>query len=71
MARYNPKSPQLVRVLNYHSLQELITKLESAGPHKTEKTARRVRGLLNGKFVFDTNEAVYVWEHQYCIFRHI
>jgi len=47
------------------SLQDLITKLESAGPHKTEKTAKRVRGLLNGKFGFDTNEAVYVWEHPY------
>lgn len=66
MARYNPKPLAFVTILNHHSLQDLITKLESAGPHKTEKTARRVRGLLNGKFIFDTNEAVYVWEHPYC-----
>lgn len=66
MAGYNPISTWFDRILTHHSLQDLITKLEGAGPHKTEKTARRVRGLLNGKFIFDTNEAVYVWEHPYC-----
>jgi len=71
MARYNPKSLPHVNILNHRSLQDLITKLESAGPHKTEKTGKRVRGLFNGKFIFDTNEAVYVWEHQYCIIGHL
>jgi hypothetical protein len=61
----------IVSILNRHSLQDLIAKLEGAGPHKTEKTARRVRGLLNGKFIFDTNEAVYVWEHPYCTIQNL
>ena len=35
------------------------------GPHKLEKTPRRVRGLYNGLYIFDTTEALYVWEHPY------
>ncbi|KAH6722040.1 hypothetical protein DL95DRAFT_382762 [Leptodontidium sp. 2 PMI_412] len=40
-------------------------KLTSEGPHKIEGTPRRVRGLLGGKYIFDTLEAQYVWEHPY------
>ena len=35
------------------------------GPHKLEKTSRRVRGLYDGFYVFDTTEARFVWEHPY------
>ena len=35
------------------------------GPHKLEKTSRRVRGLYDGIYVFDTTEARFVWEHPY------
>ncbi|KIW11420.1 hypothetical protein PV08_10720 [Exophiala spinifera] len=28
-------------------------------------TAKRVRGILNGKYIFDTTNAKLVWEHQY------
>ncbi|KAK0100900.1 hypothetical protein ONS95_007344 [Cadophora gregata] len=46
-------------------LISLGEKLASEGPHKTEDTPRRVRGLLGGKYIFDTLEAKYVWEHPY------
>jgi len=49
-------------------MSDLLTlgeKLITAGPHKTEPTPRRVRGLLGGKYIFDTTSAVYVWEHPY------
>jgi len=36
------------------------------GPVKSENANRRVRGLLGGKWIFDTLDAEYVWEHQYC-----
>lgn len=35
------------------------------GPHKLEKTNRRVRGLFDKVYVFDTLEASHVWEHPY------
>lgn len=45
---------------------ELADKLVKEGPHKQEPTNRRVRALLGGKWIFDTLEATYVWEHPYC-----
>ena len=48
------------------SLEALGKKLATEGPHKVEGTRRRVRGLLGGKYVFDTTAAKYVWEHPYC-----
>lgn len=36
------------------------------GPHKKEAANRRVRALLGGKWIFDTLDAQYVWEHPYC-----
>lgn len=36
------------------------------GPHKKEPANRRVRALLGGKWIFDTLDAQYVWEHPYC-----
>ena len=35
------------------------------GPHKLENTSRRVRGLYDSIYVFDTTEALLVWEHPY------
>ena len=35
------------------------------GPHKLENTSRRVRGLYDSIYVFDTTEARFVWEHPY------
>ena len=52
------------------SLKELGKKLTTEGPYKVEGTPRRVRGLLGGKYVFDTTAARYVWEHPYCALRH-
>ncbi|KAG4418038.1 hypothetical protein IFR04_008858 [Cadophora malorum] len=55
-------------VVSSHKMSDLISlgeKLASKGPHKTEDTPRRVRGLLGGKYIFDTLQAKYVWEHPY------
>jgi hypothetical protein len=57
----------LVRTLiQTNSLEALGEKLTTEGPHKVEGTPRRVRGLLGGKYIFDTTAAKYVWEHPYC-----
>ena len=48
---------------NMYSLARLAQKMVSEGPHKVERTARRVRGLCCAKYVFDTIEAAHVWEH--------
>ncbi|KAJ9161303.1 DUF427-domain-containing protein [Coniochaeta hoffmannii] len=47
------------------SLSELATKLATNSPAKYEPANRRVRALLDGKWLFDTLKAVYVWEHPY------
>ncbi|ERS96884.1 uncharacterized protein SPSK_02714 [Sporothrix schenckii 1099-18] len=39
--------------------------LATNGPIKQEPTNRRVRALLGGQWIFDTLDAVYVWEHKY------
>ncbi len=44
---------------------KLAHTLLEKGPHKLEKTTRRVRGLYDGIYVFDTTEARFVWEHPY------
>ncbi|CAN9212012.1 unnamed protein product [Alternaria alternata] len=44
------------------SLVRLAQKLIRDGPCKIERTARRVRGLFNGKYAFDTLNAHHVWE---------
>jgi len=46
-------------------LQTLATNLLASGPHKVEKTPRRVRGLFDGVFIFDTASSLWVWEHKY------
>ncbi len=43
-----------------------LASLATKGPVKQEPTKRRVRGLLGGQWIFDTLDAVYVWEHEYC-----
>ncbi|KAF2123070.1 hypothetical protein BDV96DRAFT_482137 [Lophiotrema nucula] len=48
-----------------NSLIKLAQKLTSEGPHKYQHTPRRVRGLFNGKYAFDTINAYHVWEHPY------
>jgi hypothetical protein len=45
-----------------YSLERLAQKLIRQGPCKKETTARRVRGLFNGKYAFDTINAHHVWE---------
>ena len=47
------------------SLTRLALDLLAKGPHKLEKTNRRVRGLYHGTYIFDTTEARHVWEHPY------
>ena len=47
------------------SLKELALKLLKNGPHQVEKTPRRVRGLFDGSYIFDTTQAQYVWEFPY------
>lgn len=48
---------------NLCSLINLANKLVTDGPYKCEPTPRRVRGLFNGTFIFDTVDAYFVWEH--------
>ncbi|EUC51035.1 hypothetical protein COCMIDRAFT_31600 [Bipolaris oryzae ATCC 44560] len=43
-------------------LVKLAQKLIRDGPKRIEPTSRRIRGLFNGKYVFDTTNARYVWE---------
>lgn len=47
------------------SLETLATNLIKFGPVKVESTPRRVRGLFDGVFLFDTTSAQWVWEHKY------
>jgi len=47
------------------SLARLAQNLLANGPHKLEKTSRRVRGLYDSVYIFDTTEARHVWEHPY------
>lgn len=45
------------------SLVRLAQKLVAEGPHKAQHTPRRVRGLFNGRYAFDTTKAFHVWEY--------
>jgi uncharacterized protein (DUF427 family) len=47
------------------SLVDLATRLLKNGPHKTELCPRRIRVLLNNKYIVDTLSSLYVWEHPY------
>ncbi|KAL8795439.1 MAG: hypothetical protein Q9195_002028 [Heterodermia aff. obscurata] len=47
------------------SNSEKAVKLAVEGPHKVEKTPRRVRGFFDHEWVFDTTDAHFVWEHPY------
>lgn len=51
--------------MSTNNLTKLAQKLVSEGPHKYEQTPRRVRGLFNGQFIFDSINAHHVWEHPY------
>lgn len=42
---------------------EKAVKLATDGPHKIEETPRRVRGLFDSEWVFDTTHARHVWEY--------
>ncbi|KAL8694125.1 MAG: hypothetical protein Q9218_001178 [Villophora microphyllina] len=46
-------------------LIELAHSLVTIGPHKMEKTTRRVRGQFDNHWLFDTTCAYHVWEHPY------
>lgn len=58
-----------MKLIKFTSLEKLGEKLTTEGPHKVEGTPRRVRGLLGGKYIFDTTASKYVWEHPYCTFH--
>ena len=70
LCRLTSKSP-LVEIhifpslITRNSLAKLAQKLVSEGPHKHEHTPRRVRGLFNGQYIFDSINAHHVWEHPY------
>ncbi|KAK1757969.1 DUF427-domain-containing protein [Echria macrotheca] len=53
------------------SFEELAAKLATDGPVKQEPAKRRVRGLLDGRWIFDTLDAVFVWEHPYFPFFYV
>ena len=59
------KSTSSRQLITRNSLIKLAQKLVSEGPHKYEHTPRRVRGLFNGQFIFDSINAHHVWEHPY------
>lgn len=44
---------------------KLAQTLLANGPHKLEHTSRRVRGLYDGVYIFDTTQSRHVWEHPY------
>ncbi|KAL8738724.1 MAG: hypothetical protein Q9181_000546 [Wetmoreana brouardii] len=46
-------------------LIDLARSLLTKGPHKFEKTTRRVRALFDKTWLFDTTSAYHVWEHPY------
>ena len=59
-------SPSTTVILSHCiSNSEKAVKLAVEGPHKIEKTPRRVRGLFDQQLVFDTTDAHFVWEHPY------
>ena len=47
------------------SLKKLASQLLANGPHKMEKTSRRVRAIYTNEYVFDVTTAHHVWEHPY------
>ncbi|KAF2817834.1 DUF427-domain-containing protein [Mytilinidion resinicola] len=48
--------------MSVQDLEKLAQRLAKDGPYKHESTPRRVRGLFNGAYAFDTIRAHYVWE---------
>jgi len=44
-------------------LPELARHLLLNGPHRIQKTSRRVRVILNQAYIVDTTNAIHVWEH--------
>lgn len=59
--------PTLVKQAHHpSSLVEIAKKVAVDSTIKHEPANRRVRALRNGKWLFDTLKALYVWEHQYC-----
>ncbi|CAK7228565.1 hypothetical protein SBRCBS47491_006948 [Sporothrix bragantina] len=42
-----------------------LSSLVANGPVKQEPTKRRIRAQLNGRWIVDTLDAVFVWEHKY------
>ena len=65
-------SPSTAKSLSHCiSNSEKALKLAVEGPHKVEKTPRRVRGLFDQQLVFDTTDAFFVWEQAYFPFFYI
>ena len=47
-------------MMNLLSLIKLAQNLLANGPHKLEKTRRRVRALYDSLYIFDTTEYVFL-----------
>ncbi|MCJ1257210.1 hypothetical protein MMC24_005035 [Lignoscripta atroalba] len=46
-------------------LEKLARDLLVKRPHKIEKSPKRIRVLFNKKYIIDSTQAKYVWEHPY------
>ncbi|KAK8173808.1 hypothetical protein IWX90DRAFT_154650 [Phyllosticta citrichinensis] len=53
----------MVSVFGNKDLIALAHHLLSKGPVKTLPSSRRIRILINGTYIADTTQALYVWEH--------
>lgn len=49
----------LLKLIDLLSLSKLAQNLLANGPHKLEKTSRRVRALYDNLYIFDTTEYVF------------
>lgn len=48
------------------SFPDLVAQLAAKTDIRREPSNRRVRGLLGGRWVFDSENVEFVWEHEYC-----
>lgn len=66
-------SESLIKLMNLLSLTKLAQNLLANGPHKLERTGRRVRALYDNLYIFDTTEYVSfrfpLLDHMFTILR--
>ncbi|KAL8874571.1 MAG: hypothetical protein Q9174_000098 [Haloplaca sp. 1 TL-2023] len=51
--------------MSSQELVDLALSVVTNGPHKKERADRRIRGMVGRKWLFDTTDALRVWEHPY------